>query len=500
MNSEMLSHYYSHNEQLCSWLGGHWNNIDALAAWPGCSQQWPQRPQLVEILSQAAQSCQASPQSLQHIKALQQDDCFAVICGQQPALGGGPLYTLIKAAQTVAVSQQLRHIGVNAVPLFWCASEDHDEGEGSHADLLSRDGSLHRVHVPFDRPGASLHYQNAAVWWPALISSLEQHADSGLGSSWLRQQEPEPEENYGAWLCRLLHQLFASRGLICCEAREFRPLWHPRLGQIIDRWPSLPLAKRRQDVMAAGYPDSFDGHLHSPPLFIDDENKRRPISPDEARTRYTMQHNLNLSDLTISSGAALRPIIQQLCLPGLAFIGGPGELQYHLLLGPAYDALQAIRPRFIPRSQISLVPGPVQRAIEAWGLSADAIHADSTAPQLPDGEERIEKLVRELDNRIFHLGHQETSDDDLRQRLKTGSADLQRALDRFKNSLQRSARKQRQLPAFGTVTNYLFPRGKPQDRVMNMCQAIWEFGPGIADEMVQACSGQIAQQRLFIQT
>ena len=34
------------------------------------------------------------------------------------------------------------------MPIFWCASEDHDRGEADHADLLHANGSIERLHMP----------------------------------------------------------------------------------------------------------------------------------------------------------------------------------------------------------------------------------------------------------------------------------------------------------------------------------------------------------------
>src|SRR5690242_9494701 len=117
---------------------GSW--IDELAAEaPGflSSGSWD-RERLVEIL--ARQSGQGAG-----ARRLADPRCAAVIVGQQPAVGDGPLYTLVKAAHAVAVAALLQERGQPAEALFWCASEDHDLGEAGHADLVLRDGRIERV-------------------------------------------------------------------------------------------------------------------------------------------------------------------------------------------------------------------------------------------------------------------------------------------------------------------------------------------------------------------
>ncbi len=51
----------------------------------------------------------------------------AVVTGQQVVLFGGPLLTLLKAASAVARAKEAtRATGVEHVPVFWLATEDHD--------------------------------------------------------------------------------------------------------------------------------------------------------------------------------------------------------------------------------------------------------------------------------------------------------------------------------------------------------------------------------------
>ena len=85
----------------------------------------------------------------------------AIVTGQQPALGGGPLYTLLKTAHAVALARELTRQGRPCRAVHWVASEDHDLGEAGHADLLSREGRVTRVQAPWKGPRAALRHQAA---------------------------------------------------------------------------------------------------------------------------------------------------------------------------------------------------------------------------------------------------------------------------------------------------------------------------------------------------
>ena len=63
----------------------------------------------------------------------------AVVTGQQVGLLGGPLLTLLKAATAIARAKQATEAtGVEHVPMFWLATEDHDLEEVDQVSLLTK--------------------------------------------------------------------------------------------------------------------------------------------------------------------------------------------------------------------------------------------------------------------------------------------------------------------------------------------------------------------------
>src|ERR1700679_233787 len=64
----------------------------------------------------------------------------AVVTGQQVTLLGGPLLTILKAATAVARAKQAtKATGIEHVPVFWLATEDHDLAEVDQVSLLTKD-------------------------------------------------------------------------------------------------------------------------------------------------------------------------------------------------------------------------------------------------------------------------------------------------------------------------------------------------------------------------
>src|SRR5687768_18417388 len=50
----------------------------------------------------------------------------AVLAGHQVGLFTGPVYTLGKAFDAIAIASELTRRGVPAVPVFWALTDDHD--------------------------------------------------------------------------------------------------------------------------------------------------------------------------------------------------------------------------------------------------------------------------------------------------------------------------------------------------------------------------------------
>ena len=402
-----------------------------------------------------------------------------VVTGQQPAVGGGPLYTLVKAASAIAVARSLAEVAGGAAPLFWCASEDHDLGEAGHADIITRSGIVQRLHVDLGSGRAALRHRPASLWWDALVAHCRRHLGPGPGAAWLESQRPVAEEGMGRWLCRLLEQLFAAYGLRCIEGHELRPLWHAGLQAALASWPAQSLEERRTRLLAHGQPDAF-GALPEPPLFADRPAGRMALSRAEAVGLFAREPD------ALSPGAALRPVLQQIALPAAIYVAGPGELSYHAFIAPLYAALGAVRPRVLPRASMTLVPNWLTRGLAQWGRSVEDL--GTTPPPLRQKEALGAELAQLKVATTLAEQRAATLGEAMQRRAATGIAHLRRDLARLELSLARGEAQAQALPPWGALTGYLRPRGVRQERSMSLFQAIWEHGPGVVHRLVETAS------------
>src|SRR5438105_167719 len=75
------------------------------------------------------------------LERLAQPGTVAVVTGQQVGLFSGPSYTIYKALTAVKLAAELTARGIQAVPVFWLATEDHDFAEVNHCWVFD---SAHR--------------------------------------------------------------------------------------------------------------------------------------------------------------------------------------------------------------------------------------------------------------------------------------------------------------------------------------------------------------------
>ncbi|GDY11155.1 hypothetical protein LBMAG53_00320 [Planctomycetota bacterium] len=436
---------------------GPWPGLAAVAAHgPGFLAGWTgDRGELATILGTTALS---DPRTV------------AVVAGQQPAVGGGPLYTLVKCATACAVARRLTAAGQPAAAVFWCASEDHDLGEAGHADLVDRSGIIRRVNADLGPGRAALRHRPAISGWAEVLSALAALPGTALGATFIREQQPHADEGFGAWLCRFLRAIFP--GLVAVEGHRLRGQWVEQARRLTTAWPAAALASLREQRLAEGAADAF-GELPRPTWFADRPSGRTALEPSATLAL------IDSAPDQLSPSAAIRPILQQAALPTLVFVAGPGELAYHRFLAPLYSAAGVPPPIILPRPSATLIPAWYRRACSAWGTTPTRIDAGF----LPNDPPVEEPALGFLDQAIAHLQGAEP--------IRAGAARrLGRERERLAAGLARRARRAAERPAPATLARWLKPRdGTRQDRIMSVIQAIWQHGPGLGRVLIEAVDG-----------
>src|SRR5262249_34346227 len=109
------------------------------------------RSAVADILQRQNQQLGSGAETMKNIARLR-NGAAAMVTGQQVVMLGGPLFAMYKALSVVKRAQQLSDQGIDCVPIFWLATEDHDVAEVSHNTLRTPEGRLHSVALPATTP------------------------------------------------------------------------------------------------------------------------------------------------------------------------------------------------------------------------------------------------------------------------------------------------------------------------------------------------------------
>lgn len=312
------------------------------------------------------------------------EGAMAVVTGQQAGLFGGPAYTFYKALTAIRLVQELHHRGIEAVPIFWIASEDHDLAEVSACDWLTSHGVKRLQWQPTSSEVAGRSVGRVRLDDP-IVELAKKAAESLEGPAAEEIAEAitaayQPAETFGSAFAKLLRALTDRFGLILLDPldEKLHQLAAPLLGRVVEQQSALSaeLAERGKRLEKAGYHAQVKVGAASTLLFGTENGKRVAVrqkngefllgenSADGANLRV----QINNDPGAFSPNALLRPVVQDTLLPTVAYVAGPAEIAYFAQSQVVYHHVGATMPVIVPRASFTLIEPYVERLLEKYGL------------------------------------------------------------------------------------------------------------------------------------
>ena len=346
------------------------------------------RERVSAILAQQNKSWNASAKTLQNIERLR-CGAAAILTGQQVGLFGGPAFAIYKALTAVKLAEQASNAGIDAVPVFWLATYDHDLAEVNHVSIPGQDGLPQTLTTSsqsvLGAPVSDVHFGDE-------ISGLVDQAVALLGeteaSGWLRESY-RPGESLGTAFARLYAKVFADWGVIIIDPSdpELSRIAEPIYRATIQNAPELAAAllERGKQLERAGYHQQVKVTESSVLLFTNRNGARLPMSrrgegdqsefviDGEAAGEKLSQAQL-LAEISehpehFSPNVLLRPVVEDYLLPTLAYAGGAAEAAYYGQAGVVYEKLIGRVTPILPRFSATLIEPKMQRLFEKHGIA-----------------------------------------------------------------------------------------------------------------------------------
>jgi bacillithiol synthase len=474
---------------------------------------------LADLLAQQALDFGASEAAKANIAKLRAG-AQAVVTGQQVVLFGGPLLTILKAATAVARAREAtRSTGIEHVPVFWMATEDHDLAEVDQVSFLTKTSvetlSLglklpHAVPVGDVVPGPELD---------AVLERASELLDFAPVSDWLRECYA-PADGKRTTLTvafgRLIARIFADQGLIVMDAsaRGFHALGASTLRYAIEHAAELQsaLIARGAELEKSGYhAQVLVAEGHSMLFLLEETTGERialRINPDgqwkAGGKTFSTPDLLNILDTTperLSPNALLRPVFQDTVLPTAAYIGGPAEIAYFAQSAVLYEAILGRITPVLPRLSATLLEPAIATIMDkdevqlpdamttpedlAQRLGARAMPIEAKRKLAAVGnalDSELSALTEYLRGMDATLGTAaEVSGSKMRYQMNR----LRRMAATFELQKEASLRKHAQ-----AITLNVFPDGHPQERLIAGVWFIARYGDGLVEKLVGVACNQ----------
>src|SRR5262249_23720763 len=151
------------------------------------------------------------------------------------------LFSIFKALTAIRLAEHATRAGVDCVPVFWLATQDHDLEEANQVLIPGTDGSLQKF-VAATEGGTDAPLGN--IRFNAEIASFLDSLASLLGDSEavrILREAYRPGETFGSAFASLYAHIFADSGLILLEPAdvEFHQLAQPLYKAAVERSDEL---------------------------------------------------------------------------------------------------------------------------------------------------------------------------------------------------------------------------------------------------------------------
>jgi bacillithiol synthase len=348
------------------------------------------RAEVAALLGKQNAELGASAETKTNLERLA-NGAFAVASGQQVGLFGGPAYSIYKALTAIQIAEELTRGGIDAVPVFWMGTEDHDLEEVRHTSWFDA-GKLIRYELPdgnqAGKPVGRIPLGAEGQRLAREAADLLARDGADLLAQYLTESY-QAEETYGSAFGKLFARLFAQQGLILMDPLDAglhkvaAPLYQHELAERDAL--NEKLLHRAKELDRAGFDAQVKVTSKSTLLFYMGDGARQPVAAGNGRfqvgqkswAREELVHLTHQEPENFSPNALLRPVVQDFLLPTVAFIGGPAELSYIAQSEVAYKHLLGRMPVMLPRAGFTVVDAKANKLLQRYNMTVEEVWAGS---------------------------------------------------------------------------------------------------------------------------
>lgn len=469
------------------------------------------RQRVADVLERQNRRWGADEKALESIERFRRG-AVACISGQQVGLFGGPLYSLLKACSAMQMADELTAQGVEAIPIFWLATEDHDLAEIASTTL--RSGCELEKLTSTDQGGSEAPVGPLPL--EPRVTALVERAAELLGPGWVAdalRDSYKAGETYGSAFARLFARLLAGTGMVLVDPLddELHAIAQPLFKAAAERAEELDAAllERGKALHKAGYHEQVRVTPESTLLFSLQGNRRTVLHLADGGFMLGAQRvpreevlaRVDEHPEQFSANVLLRPVVQDYLFPTACYFGGPAEMAYFAQAGVVYEKLLGRMTPVLPRLSATIISSPMSDLMARYQLGfrdlfhgtdqvcellagrvlepelRDALHASRTT--LAVNLEALRAALAKLDPTLVDAAAR--SERKMQYQLRKISGKAARAELRRNEAVRRDAHR---------VLTELFPHKELQERVLPGIYFLAQYGRELIGKLKQAATPQ----------
>lgn len=322
-----------------------------------------QREVLVNSLKNQYKGIALTKAEESNINSLTDSNTYTITTGHQLTLLGGPMFFYTKILNVIQLCEELTSKSTSTViPVFWLASEDHDYEEICSVNLFGK-----KLICDGENKGPVGRIDS--TYFTEFLEEVNQVL--GVGERFQKVKEIintafTQEKNLAGITRSLVRALFAEDGLLIIDGddADFKQQMIPYFLKEIESNTGYTEIQNQISALE-GYKIQVNPREINL-FYIEDEIRERIVFEGGNLTTVNQRFNIPKEEIQgwvaenaykISPNAVLRPLYQEVLLPNVAYVGGPGEIAYWLELAPMFKAFKVDFPLPIVRTSYFLVQG-----------------------------------------------------------------------------------------------------------------------------------------------
>ncbi|HMQ70246.1 MAG TPA: bacillithiol biosynthesis cysteine-adding enzyme BshC [Ignavibacteria bacterium] len=474
------------------------------------------RNEITDILKVQNAKFGSHEKTFENILLLNDHNTFAVVTGQQIGILSGPYYTILKALNTIQLSEQLKtkFPEYNFVPVFWLEADDHDFTEINNINIISKENEL--KNIKYFEKGTEQEKYLQPVGGIILDEHIETFKNELLGSyhnsdftenlfNSINESYKEGNDLITAFAL-FMNDIIKDKGLIFIDPTdiELKKMLQPVFKTELTTFPDIcekvidTSVELEENFAVQVKPKAIN-------LFYIHEGNRYLIEPREddifalkhSRQKFSREELTGLLETNperFSWNVVTRPICQDYLLPTVAYIGGPSEIAYFGQFRQVYEYFEITMPVIYPRTSVTILESRVKNFMEKFNIRFDEFfdekeigkkllneNSDISADQIfSDLKEELRAVFYTYEKELLKIDNKQTEGFSKRNNQFLESLEI--AKEKFISAQS----KQNEVISnqLRKALLFIFPDNTLQERILNISYFLNKYGPDIIEHLI----------------